>query len=76
MIAAERLLEAMAGEEPETGQQSEYVSVSIPQNVPMPRCILSNTEPYLHGDWRREPYLPRCVLLPRCVYPQRRMSRR
>ena len=61
MTAAEHLVEAMAREEPEAGQQSEYVAVSVPQNVPMPRCILSNTEPYLHGDWRREPYLPRCA---------------
>ena len=57
--AAESLLEAMAREEPDAAQQSEYVAVSVPQSVPMPRCILANTEPYMHGDWRREPYLPR-----------------
>lgn len=59
MRAAESLIEAMGREEPDGGQRSEYVAVSVPQNVPMPRCILSNTEPYMHGDWRREPYLPR-----------------
>lgn len=64
LAAAGNLVEAMAREESEAGQQSEFVAVSVPQNVPMPRCILSNTEPYLHGDWRREPYLPRCAVFP------------
>jgi len=60
--AIENLVEHMAKEDPEEGQKSELVAVTVPQSVPMPRAILANTEPYMHGDWRKEPYLPRSVL--------------
>ena len=60
--SVENLVEHMAKEEPEEGQKSELVAVTVPQTVPMPRSILANTEPYMHGDWRKEPYLPRSVL--------------
>ena len=60
--AIENLVEYMAKEDPEEGQKSELVAVTVPQSVPMPRAILANTEPYMHGDWRKEPYLPRSVL--------------
>ena len=61
--AIESLVEHMAREEPEDGQKSELVAVTVPQTVPMPRAILANTEPYMHGEWRKEPYLPRSALL-------------
>ena len=57
--AVESLVEHMLREEPEDTQKSELVAVTVPQSVPMPRSILANTEPYMHGDWRKEPYLPR-----------------
>ena len=60
--AIENLVEHMAKEDPEEGQKSELVAVTVPHSVPMPRAILANTEPYMHGDWRKEPYLPRSVL--------------
>lgn len=28
----------------------------------LPECIQANREPYLQGDWRREPYIPRYSL--------------
>lgn len=28
----------------------------------LPECIQANREPYLQGDWRREPYIPRYCL--------------
>ncbi len=60
--AVENLVEHMTKEDPEEGQKPELVAVTVPQTVPMPRAILANTEPYMHGDWRKEPYLPRSVL--------------
>ena len=60
--AVESLVEHMVREEPEEAQKPELVAVTVPQSVPMPRSILANTEPYMHGDWRKEPYLPRSFL--------------
>lgn len=27
----------------------------------LPESIQANREPYLQGDWRKEPYIPRCA---------------
>ena len=29
------------------------------RQVALPQSILANREPYLQGDWRKEPYIPR-----------------
>ena len=29
------------------------------RRVALPESILANREPYLQGDWRKEPYIPR-----------------
>ncbi len=31
----------------------------------LPESILANREPYLQGDWRKEPYIPRWATMPR-----------
>lgn len=33
----------------------------------LPESIQANREPYLQGDWRKEPYIPRCPSLLVCV---------
>jgi fucose 4-O-acetylase-like acetyltransferase len=30
----------------------------------LPHSIVANREPYMQGDWRREPYIPRFCLFP------------
>ena len=72
--AVESLVEHMIREEPEEAQMPDLVAVTVPQSVPMPRCILANSEPYMHGDWRKEPYLPRSFLPARIRIPNRRLS--
>ncbi len=32
------------------------------RQIKLPESILANREPYLQGDWRKEPYIPRCSL--------------
>ena len=27
----------------------------------LPESIQANREPYLQGDWRKQPYIPRCT---------------
>ena len=31
-------------------------------NSQLPQSIQRNREPYMQGEWRKEPYIPRCVL--------------
>ena len=38
----------------------------IQQTGRLPPSILANREPFRHGDWRQQPYVPRCAFL-RCT---------
>ena len=40
---------------------TDHVAVSVTAaDVTLPASIQANREPYMQGDWRKEPYAPRC----------------